>query len=610
LQKTFIEDYKDKLLLLGYEKRKMSELETQLGPDKEINEEYKNARKRAELLMSSLPFAEVPALNKIIHAITSQQDQFKSSGVDDWFLQQMDKDIQKSLSIALREVRQGQTQLQEQASGKKDMNTATKESLAQDTDLVEGLRQDSNQSSQPIQAVVCRVDTVYGSGAQVRDDTLLAISVLGGPIGGGLARLGAKAMASGIAGAAAAGNFTIRTANFLRIVSAGTSIVTGAEHMINSCVGDSPHLAGDSAKTCDVKSIGMSPIENCVLGTALFGLGYKNMAALSKTLTAPASILSQEATQAAALQNQEVIQKEAALNRLLSRVAAQKNPSLGTIDLTAAPKTEHELPRELKKQLNIAKNPQFRSRAMAVMKDVKNLPAFEAKQAEKAARETAKAREVPSLTTLDGKDLSMTHEQQMHPELRMNPPRFPTTTIQKEDLNEHLGRSQKFGNSKVIYAGPTNRANFKVKVDDDGLFHDAKGNLLDTTNASSAHYGNGNAIFVMDNQGDIYVSKLQKMGVLHHSTMLDGRPAAMAGELIIKDGKLIAFSDSSGHYKPGDVQVKRFLARLKELGVKVDDVVFESQKTAEKNKFFKPPNLPKAPPKSEPQFINGNHRVK
>jgi hypothetical protein len=80
------------------------------------------------------------------------------------------------------------------------------------------------------------------------------------------------------------------------------------------------------------------------------------------------------------------------------------------------------------------------------------------------------------------------------------------------------------------------------------------------------------AIFVMDEEGQIFISKTQKYGKLHHSSLLAGRPAAMAGEIEIKDGKIISFNNQSGHYKPGPQQVENFQRRLKELGVDLDTI--------------------------------------
>jgi hypothetical protein len=81
----------------------------------------------------------------------------------------------------------------------------------------------------------------------------------------------------------------------------------------------------------------------------------------------------------------------------------------------------------------------------------------------------------------------------------------------------------------------------------DGKIYDANGRLFDTSTASTAHSGGGNAIFVMDANGNTFASKTQIVGEFHHSSLAAGQPVAAAGELRVEQGVLKAITDKSGH---------------------------------------------------------------
>lgn len=102
----------------------------------------------------------------------------------------------------------------------------------------------------------------------------------------------------------------------------------------------------------------------------------------------------------------------------------------------------------------------------------------------------------------------------------------------------------------VKYLTPEERAALKLEVVD-GKFYDADGNLFDTSKGGSVFSGGqGKAIFVMDEQGNVYASLNQEVGHFHHSSFFSGNPVAAAGELQIRNGVLESISDRSGHYRP------------------------------------------------------------
>jgi hypothetical protein len=77
---------------------------------------------------------------------------------------------------------------------------------------------------------------------------------------------------------------------------------------------------------------------------------------------------------------------------------------------------------------------------------------------------------------------------------------------------------------------------------------------------------NGKLLFVVDAKGQI-VADRGETGVLHHSSLADGKPVLFAGEMAFDaKGKLIAISNSSGHYRPSEADFANFVGNLKRAG--------------------------------------------
>ena len=66
-----------------------------------------------------------------------------------------------------------------------------------------------------------------------------------------------------------------------------------------------------------------------------------------------------------------------------------------------------------------------------------------------------------------------------------------------------------------------------------GLLHDHNGDAYDTSRESTEASGQGWAIFVMDEKGNVYAGT-HLFGVFHHSSFLGGAPARAAGEIIVE----------------------------------------------------------------------------
>ena len=121
--------------------------------------------------------------------------------------------------------------------------------------------------------------------------------------------------------------------------------------------------------------------------------------------------------------------------------------------------------------------------------------------------------------------------------------------------------------TKVKYLSEAERAEYKLTIKN-GRIYDSSGELFDTKSASSVFKGGeGNAIFVMDEYGNIFASKSQAVGKFHHSSFLSGKPVSAAGEISVKDGIIESVSRKSGHYWPDEEHLAQFMKELDHQGV-------------------------------------------
>jgi hypothetical protein len=129
----------------------------------------------------------------------------------------------------------------------------------------------------------------------------------------------------------------------------------------------------------------------------------------------------------------------------------------------------------------------------------------------------------------------------------------------------------------VRYFGPSERAEFLLVVDETGLLRYAQTDkLFDTQKARSIHTAAaGKAIFVLDGKGNMYATldayRLGRISI-HHSSFLAGGPVAAAGELEVREGKIVGFTDQSGHYKPTLDLSGQFLKWLASKGALTHDL--------------------------------------
>jgi hypothetical protein len=138
------------------------------------------------------------------------------------------------------------------------------------------------------------------------------------------------------------------------------------------------------------------------------------------------------------------------------------------------------------------------------------------------------------------------------------------------------GHFKFLGSNGVTYLDDAARQDFRITIHD-GYVYDAHGDLFDTSNGVSA-FGPGNggrAIFVMDENGNLFASTYQRAGDFHHSSFFAGGDVAAAGELVVKDGKIEIVTDRSGHYLPSRSRTQQMLHQLASQGIDMRDVIVD-----------------------------------
>ncbi len=127
--------------------------------------------------------------------------------------------------------------------------------------------------------------------------------------------------------------------------------------------------------------------------------------------------------------------------------------------------------------------------------------------------------------------------------------------------------------SKVNYFDEVKRKEYELFIEDGKLF-DSKGKLFDT-NKSSTAFSSGKAIFVVSEDGRIFASNYHRIGELHHSSFLAGKPIACAGEILVKEGIIKIITRKSGHYTPEEISNIQFKELLDLSGVNTAIIKFE-----------------------------------
>ena len=143
-------------------------------------------------------------------------------------------------------------------------------------------------------------------------------------------------------------------------------------------------------------------------------------------------------------------------------------------------------------------------------------------------------------------------------------------------MNPHYQGENVPGNSvwpygqAVHYLDDAGRESYRV-IPRDGKLLDVTGKPFDTAGAVTHWSGDGKAIYVMDEQGNIYASNYQEVAKFHHSSLLGGKPVSAAGELEVRNGEVIGLTDQSGHYLPTRSMTQQMVQRLRDAGIPIRD---------------------------------------
>ena len=126
--------------------------------------------------------------------------------------------------------------------------------------------------------------------------------------------------------------------------------------------------------------------------------------------------------------------------------------------------------------------------------------------------------------------------------------------MSSEYLGEDIGQSSKFGTAVVArLSNEMELGAYEVSTDDSGRLLNSLGFLIDTTEMEFTDRANHKtrAIFIIDEKSRLYISKVKEFKKFHHSTLSNGRPVYLAGEIEVRDGVVTYLNNKSGHYQSG-----------------------------------------------------------
>lgn len=138
-------------------------------------------------------------------------------------------------------------------------------------------------------------------------------------------------------------------------------------------------------------------------------------------------------------------------------------------------------------------------------------------------------------------------------------------TVPMLSAYQHEQLGMVFG-QKVKYLDEQERLAFKVGIEG-GKIVGADGRPFDTRDATVSGEKTGRAIYVMDHDGNLYLSNQAGIADFQHTSFLAGQPVAAAGTIRVEDGVVTEITRSSGHYRPGPEFLDQAVAELHARGV-------------------------------------------
>ena len=114
----------------------------------------------------------------------------------------------------------------------------------------------------------------------------------------------------------------------------------------------------------------------------------------------------------------------------------------------------------------------------------------------------------------------------------------------------------------VVMLDDNTRRQFEVTLGADGILRDFLDQPATTRDMSTAASGSGWAIFVLSQDGQLYINS-HKVGIFHHSSFLSGGAAAAAGEICVDEtGRIRVITNKTGHYRAGIEEMIRLVTML------------------------------------------------
>jgi hypothetical protein len=276
---TLAQDYSDKIELALQELHSAGEqfraMQGRGAITSERRQELQKTRARAAAILESLMLAHVPSIGELLketlgdHGRAFAKPEFNAADKAK-FKNKLQKALvagQKELADDIKVLRAGH------------WDRAVKESLAQDTDLIESYRQKNKNFEKSLEPIACEVNMRFGQGAQMRDMGLLGGAIAIGGVTAGAFKFGAATLSTltAVRGAVAVGNISIRASGVIRAVAIGSEAAIQAvlADVSRSCQDQAKLKAKGAYQTCDKALLDNLYHENCLLNVALTALGTK-----------------------------------------------------------------------------------------------------------------------------------------------------------------------------------------------------------------------------------------------------------------------------------------------------------------------------------------------
>ena len=245
-----------------------------------IREAIKNSNSRLTLIDSAIQLGELPSIRSVIRRyIERNLNRPPSADSLNEFRQNLKESLIKSSKDLDSDVALFETGAKTEG---KSLDRATRESLAQDRDLVESVLAKDPIVKTQMTSVACEVDRNYGRGAELRDKhlTVGSLALTAVSMGLGLAVDGAAAASAAAstplrAALARGGLLTLTGARIgVTAVATGIDLVSLAKGIDDSCMSSSTtarvsRSSNTKADLCEDFKIEALPQNNCYLNAAL-----------------------------------------------------------------------------------------------------------------------------------------------------------------------------------------------------------------------------------------------------------------------------------------------------------------------------------------------------